>query len=157
MGRKERRKATQILCAGNPAISNSRASPVTGSGGKRSYGHEAPVGRVPGDPQGELARRAMRRWPGPLVSFPSLGKKPAARRAALSAEIAAKSPLRTTTPIQNLPPHPPQCEHWGTFPPGGKAKKEQAAKRPEKRRSPIRGQGSVQQIILRSTGAPGRR
>ena len=20
----------------------------------------------------------------------------------------------------NLPPHPPQCVHWGTFPPGGR-------------------------------------
>ena len=29
-------------------------------------------------------------------------------------------PLRTTNPIRNLSPHPPQCEHWGTFPPGGR-------------------------------------
>src|SRR5699024_3322365 len=65
----ELRKATQILRAGNPATSNSRASP--------------------GDPQGELARRAKRRWPGPLVSFPSLGKKLAARR--------RRNPLRKTT------------------------------------------------------------
>ena len=30
------------------------------------------------------------------------------------------TPLRTTNPIRNLSPHPPQCEHWGTFPPGGR-------------------------------------
>ena len=24
-----------------------------------------------------------------------------------------------------LPPHPPQCAHWGTFPQGGKAHKKQ--------------------------------
>ena len=35
----------------------------------------------PGDPQGELPRRGKRGWPGPLVSFPSLGKKLAARTA----------------------------------------------------------------------------
>ena len=23
----------------------------------------------------------------------------------------------------NLPPHPPQCAHWGTFPPGGRLRK----------------------------------
>ena len=28
----------------------------------------------PGDPQGELPRRGKRRWPGPLGTFPSLGK-----------------------------------------------------------------------------------
>ena len=33
---------------------------------------------------------------------------------------AAKFPLRITNPIQNLPPHPPQCAHWGTFPPRGR-------------------------------------
>ena len=26
----------------------------------------------------------------------------------------------TTNPIRNLSPHPPQCEHWGTFPPRGR-------------------------------------
>ncbi len=36
----------------------------------------------------------------PLVSFPSLGKKLAARR-------RRNNPLRTTYPIQNLSPHPP--------------------------------------------------
>ena len=33
---------------------------------------------------------------------------------------AAKFPLHLTNPIQNLPPHPPQCAHWGTFPPRGR-------------------------------------
>ena len=33
---------------------------------------------------------------------------------------AAKSPCENeTAPLS--PPHPPQCAHWGTFPPGGKA------------------------------------
>ena len=48
VGRIELRKATQILRAGNIAKPDRYASPVMGSGGKRSYGHEVPVGRVPG-------------------------------------------------------------------------------------------------------------
>ena len=39
--------ATQILRAGNSLLSYRYASPVMGDWGKRSYGHEVPVGRIP--------------------------------------------------------------------------------------------------------------
>ena len=93
-------EAAPFLRAGNPATSNNRASPVMGSGVRRIWARSAHPEPSPGDPQGELPRRGKRRWPGPLVSFPSLGKKLAARR-------RRNNPLRTTYPIQNLSPHPP--------------------------------------------------
>ena len=93
-------EATPFLRAGNPATSHTRASPVMGSGVRRIWARSAHPEPSPGDPQGELPRRGKRRWPGPLVSFPSLGKKLAARR-------RRNNPLRTTYPIQNLSPHPP--------------------------------------------------
>ena len=34
----------------------------------------SPSAASPGDPQGELPRRGKRGWPGPLGTFPSLGK-----------------------------------------------------------------------------------
>ena len=71
--------------------------PRNGVRGKVTMSTKCSSGAVPGDP---------------LVSFPSLGKKLAAG--------AAKFSPHTTNPIQNLPPHPPQCAHWGTFPPGGR-------------------------------------
>ena len=47
MARKEPLTATQILRAGNVLLT-SRGNPRNGGpGGKRSYGHEVPVGRVP--------------------------------------------------------------------------------------------------------------
>ena len=78
-------EAAPFLRAGNPATSNNRASPVMGSGVRRIWARSAHPEPSPGDP---------------LVSFPSLGKKLAARR-------RRNNPLRTTYPIQNLSPHPP--------------------------------------------------
>ena len=47
MARKESLTATQIFRAGN-FLSDPRGNPrKQGPGGKRSYGHEVPVGRVP--------------------------------------------------------------------------------------------------------------
>ena len=47
VGRKKLRKATQILRAGT-FLPGPRGNPRKwGPGGKRSYGHEVPVGRVP--------------------------------------------------------------------------------------------------------------
>ena len=68
-------EAAPFLRAGNPATSNNRASPVMGSGVRRIWARSAHPEPSPGDPQGELPRRGKRGWPGPLVSFPSLGKK----------------------------------------------------------------------------------
>src|SRR5699024_3728777 len=33
---------------------------------------------------------------------------------------APRSSRPTQTSVLSLPPHPPQCAHWGTFPPGGR-------------------------------------
>ena len=65
VGRKERQKVTQILRAGNFLPTRRCASPVNGVWGKRSYGHEVPVGRVPS---------------GSLVTFWTARKSLAARR-----------------------------------------------------------------------------
>ena len=38
---------------------------------------------------------------------------------------AGRNPAKRRAPqkeIRNLPPHPPQCAHWGTFPPRGRLK-----------------------------------
>ena len=53
------------------------------------------------------------------------GDKRTLRRRAAGGKVtrrpqAAKFPLRITNSIQNLPPHPPQCAHWGTFLPRGR-------------------------------------
>ena len=56
----------------------------------------------PGDPQGELPRRGKRGWPGPLVSFPSLGKKLAARRRRNPLRKEPSSgPMRASGPTKN--------------------------------------------------------
>ena len=57
-------------------------TPVMGGPGvRRIWTRSVHPEPSPGDPQGELPRRGKRGWPGPLVSFPSLGKKLAARTA----------------------------------------------------------------------------
>ena len=50
------------------------------------------------------------------------------KKAALAAGAAKLS--TTNEIIPSSPPHPPQCAHWGTFPPGGRLKKEMAVKLP---------------------------
>ena len=50
---------------------------------------------------------------GVLVTLPPWAKSLAARR-------RRNPPARNETASLS-PPHPPQCAHWGTFPPGGKA------------------------------------
>ena len=88
--------------AGSPgrggARERSQFSPSGGNGDKRT--------------QGELPRRGKRGWPGPLVSFPSLGKKLAARR-------RRNLPARNETALSS-PPHPSglTASH---LPPRGKA------------------------------------
>ena len=67
----------------------------------------------PGDPQGELPRRGKRRWPGPLVSFPAMGKKLAARRRQNSPAYNKCSPK----------PAPSSGPFGATFPPGGRLRK----------------------------------
>ena len=69
-------------------------------------GTKCPLAASPGDPQGELPRRGKRGWPGPLVSFPSLGKKLAARTApagAFRSATAAKRRLLARRWRQNPP------------------------------------------------------
>ena len=95
VARKESLTATQIFRAGN-FLSDPRGNPrKRGPGGKRSYGHEVPVGRVPGDPLGP---------------FPSLGKDLAAD--------AAKHPRNSQ---RNSIIAPSSGPFGATFPPRGKA------------------------------------
>src|SRR5699024_4946378 len=88
----KRTQALLVLRAGN-ALPTSRGNPRNGGPGadspcqgemarrarggreRRHWRTEFASAASPGDPQGELPRRGKRGWPGPLVSFPSLGKK----------------------------------------------------------------------------------
>ena len=63
----------------------------------------------PGDPQGELPRRGKRGWPGPLGTFPSLGKYLAPQGETL---------LQQTKGLYHCPLIRPL---WGHLPPRGKA------------------------------------
>ena len=86
-------------------------------------GTQCPSAASPGDPQGELARRAKRRWPGPLVSFPSLGKKLATRgrgreKKALSLAVKSKTPQKKNgTAVKNRKSPDGKLKiplpHWG--------------------------------------------
>ena len=69
--------------------------------------------------QGELARKAKRRWPGPLASFWAPRKKLAA---------GAAKPHPTNETALSSPPHPALR---ATFPPGGRLKS-------RRRRKPLR-------------------
>ena len=92
--RKESQATTQILRAGN-ILPDSRDNPRNGGPGvRRIWTRSVHPEPSPGDPQGELARRAKRRWPGPLVSFPSQGKKLAPQGETLSA--GGEIPLQET-------------------------------------------------------------
>ena len=87
-------------------------------------GTKCPLAASPGDPQGELPRRGKRGWPGPLVSFPSLGKKLAARRRRNSpAKRAIQRPDEGIGPYKKAfyhrPPHPSRLRR-ATFPPRGR-------------------------------------
>ena len=97
--------------AGSPGKGGTREraqfSPPGGNGDKRT--------------QGELARRAKRRWPGPLRRRAAMGKVGRRRGGEISPH--------TTDLIQNPPPHPSRLRR-ATFPPGGRLKKEQAVKSP---------------------------
>ena len=44
----------------------------------------------------------------------------------------AAIPLRTTNSVRTLPPHPPQCAHWGTFPLGGRLRRDSGETSPAK-------------------------
>ena len=70
----------------------------------------------PGDPQGELPRRGKRRWPGPLGTFPSLGKYLAPQ-----GETPAKRHAESSRPTSWPKPAPSSGPFGATFPPGGKA------------------------------------
>ena len=70
-------------------------TPVMGGPGEsRHWRTKFASAASPGDPQGELPRRGKRRWPGPLVSSPSLGKKLAARTAPAGAFRSATAAQR---------------------------------------------------------------
>ena len=59
---------------------------------------------------------------GVLVTLPPWAKSLAARR-------RRNPPARNeTAPLS--PPHPPQCAHWGTFPPGGRLRRAAPCGRP---------------------------
>ena len=74
MGRKKSRNATQILRAVNP-IPGQRGNPRKwGPGGKRSYGHEVPVGRVPRRRFGDFAAA------GKVTRRPQAAKSPCKKR-----------------------------------------------------------------------------
>ena len=117
MARKEPLTATQILRAGNVLLT-SRGNPRNGGpGGKRSYGHEVPVGRVPRRSFGffpiagkgtrpagrnSLAKRTFQR---PEEGIGLIGKKssgerrgqaPALQRCGETRQMA-KSPRKTPT------------------------------------------------------------
>ena len=116
VARREFRPATQILRAGN-VLPTSRGNPRNGGPGVSGpMGTKCPSAASPGDPQGELPRRGKRGWPGPLVSFPSLGKKLAGKK--LAARRRRNIPLRGTKPLYHRPLIRPLRGH---LPPRGKA------------------------------------
>ena len=106
------RLVTQILRAGNFCPFKG-VTPVMGSGERRIWTRSVHPEPSPGDPQGELPRRGKRGWPGPLVSFPSLGKKLAPQGETLRRPQAAKFPLRGTKPLY----HRPLIRHGFAVPP----------------------------------------
>ena len=73
-------------------------------------------------PHPSRLRRAT--FPYPLCRFATSpldkGSRPPGGRLKKSRR---RNPPHTTNPIRNLSPHPPQCEHWGTFPPRGRLKR----------------------------------
>ena len=87
--------ATQILRAGN-FLPGQRDTPRQRGPGKGDYEHEVLIWNRP------------RRRFGYFAAVGKVTRRPQ----------AAKFPLPITNQIQNLPPHPPQCAHWGTFPQG---------------------------------------
>ena len=93
VARKKAQKATQILRAGN-VLPTPRGSPRKWGPGKGDYEHEVLIWSRP-------------RWR--FGDFAAVGK--VTRR-----PQAAKSPLRITNQIRNLPPHPALR---ATFPPRG--------------------------------------
>ena len=58
----------------------------------------------------------LRRGWKPSSHFVGAGHWPARIRG------APRSSRPTQKSVLSLPPHPPQCAHWGTFPPGGRLK-----------------------------------
>ena len=99
VARIEWRKATQILRAGR-ILPGPRGNPRNGVRGKATMSTKCSSGAVPG---------------GVLVTLPPWAKSLAARR-------RRNPPARNeTAPLS--PPHPPQCAHWGTFPPGGRLRR----------------------------------
>ena len=98
--RKESQATTQILRAGN-ILPDSRDNPRNGGPGvRRIWTRSVHPEPSPGDPQGELARRAKRRWPGPLVSFPSLERN--SPRRAKPCPQAAKLPLHPREQLKRV-------------------------------------------------------
>ena len=122
VARRELRPATQILRAGN-ILPGPRGNPRNGgSRGRAAWRREA------------LPNRRLRPPPGAfLVTFWASKKSLAAGAAKLPCKernfsIIAPSSV-TASPCHlppkgkafwGEPPHPPQCAHWGTFPPRGR-------------------------------------
>ena len=71
----------------------------------------APYNRVPPERAGEGTR------PYGALYFVGAGHWPARIRG------APRSSRPTQKSVLSLPPHPPQCAHWGTFPPGGRLRR----------------------------------
>ena len=93
VARKKSRNATQILRAVNP-IPGQRGNPRKwGPGGKRSYGHEVPVGRVPRRRFGDFAAA------GKVTRRPQAAKPPCKER-----NFSIIAPSSVTASPCHLPP-----------------------------------------------------
>ena len=129
VARNEMIKATQILRAGNTAKPSKYASPRNGGSRGRAAWR-----------QGRRSRFCRLRPPPSVFWFlfhvekelaPHCARRRVSERnrriaAALGAEMAKPCPTAGVAPPSSnegtlsSPPHPPQCAHWGTFPPGGR-------------------------------------
>ena len=113
VARKKSRNATQILRAVNP-IPGQRGNPRKwGPGGKRSYGHEVPVGRVPRRRFGDFAAA------GKVTRRPQAAKPPCKER-----NFSIIAPSSVTASPCHLPPKgkafPSSGPFGATFPPRGR-------------------------------------
>ena len=90
-------EATQILRAGT-FLPDQRGNPRKWGPGKGEYEHEVLIWSRP---RGRFAY---------FAAMGKVGRRPQ----------AAKYPPAGNETALSSPPHPPQCAHWGTFPPGGR-------------------------------------
>ena len=132
VARKKSRNATQILRAVNP-IPGQRGNPRKwGPGGKRSYGHEVPVGRVPRRRFGDFAAA------GKVTRRPQAAKFPL-RKEPSSGPMRASGPTKKRSIIAPSSVTASPCH----LPPKGKAFKGSPLIRP------LRGHLSLSPLSLR--------